>query len=342
MTNPLKVQVTVAHAEAIKNCKTVFGDVFVCLTAEDLEKFSPEEREELGRYSLTKDPAVIGDDQPSYIRFAVDLSSRKCCIAEATPETVRTVLAFAIAQRTKEKEEAEKRLEEEKRKAQEDLQEFLATPIEKLLSNNYCARTGSQWGSNHLCYNVYRQNHSEAKEKIAEVQKEVEKRNIQAVLAAQIREERKENEKKQAETLKQEYEQQFIDFALAGLAGDTAQRAAKESYGIKQSVVRAIIAQLPKPDGISTDKDDDYEWQTRANPSADAFELLDKLTAQVKEIKNKPACVDITVSDIMRITAPAKEYAYTNKFTGVIVTVSSPITKDSNLLYYAQTEKDEQ
>jgi hypothetical protein len=125
-------------------------------------------------------------------------------------------------------------------------------------------------------------------------------------------------------------------FALDGHAGPAAQRAAREEYDVTSAVIDAVQEQLAKPDAVSRPKDD-YEWEERPAPRADAFELLDQITEAVAIADNKPACVELSVSRVMRITEPAEEGEEGTRRTGVVVTISSPVTEDRHLLYYAES-----
>jgi hypothetical protein len=114
-------------------------------------------------------------------------------------------------------------------------------------------------------------------------------------------------------------------------------RAAAEGYDIRGAVLRDVIAQLPAPnvqDKHST------SWEERSSPSAEAFTLLDALTEIVKTLR-KPECLTVTVSRVQRITTvdedgnmPSAPLAKQHR-TGIVVTLSSVITSDHNLIYLA-------
>lgn len=130
--------------------------------------------------------------------------------------------------------------------------------------------------------------------------------------------------------------QDFRAFAIAGHAGPIVARAAGDGYSVTAEVIDAVANQLPTANEIS-EPDDDYEWEERAFPSESAYRLLDTLTGAVQAVQHKPDCVSLTVSRIVRITEPQPEYGEEGaKRTGVVVTISSPITADRYLLYYAE------
>jgi len=125
-------------------------------------------------------------------------------------------------------------------------------------------------------------------------------------------------------------------FAADGLAGPAAQRAAKEGYDVIGAVLDSVAAQqLPAPHARSV-PDDDYEWEERPSPNEDAFALLDRIAQAVAAATVRPACVNVDCSRIMRITEPEGEEEHGRKRTGVVVTISSPITPNRYLLYYVE------
>ncbi len=129
--------------------------------------------------------------------------------------------------------------------------------------------------------------------------------------------------------------EQFRTFALEGHAGAAAQRAAREGYDVRPAVLDAVQAQLPKPDAVA--QGDRYEWEERSAPNEKAFALLDNISAAAKAVAHKPACVDPEVSRVLRIQGPWDDGAPPPpKRTGVVVTLTSPVTRKRFLVYYVE------
>lgn len=124
-------------------------------------------------------------------------------------------------------------------------------------------------------------------------------------------------------------------FALEGHAGPAALRAAGDGYDVRAAVLDAVQEQLPRPDAVSK-PGDEYAWEERSSPKADAFALLDRIAESAKAVTLKPACLEVDVSRVLRITEPDSDDGQGRKRTGVVVTLSSPATQDRYLIYFVE------
>lgn len=338
MATHLTVALNISKKAAITAGKTQFGPVYLSLSEEDLTKLSIEEREELANAAL-----IENEHENEHV---LNLEESASDISEATFESVRSVLIYRITKKAKQKEEEE----QEKRM---EIEKFLSMPITELIYIDCPYHTTTT----NFCDQVTRKKFPETQDKINEVHKEIEKRNTELAKQKQIdeeqqelqrqrkelREQQKELEKEQAKEIKEQQKQQFVAFALAGYAGETAQRAASEGYDVRRYVIEAVIDQCHINDIFmvrSTD-DDDYSWRTRSSPDAKAFKLHDQIVALVATVK-KPTCLAIEVSKIMRIVSP--DYVVdsfgnscrSEKHTGIVVTLSSPVTERVHLLFISE------
>ena len=105
-------------------------------------------------------------------------------------------------------------------------------------------------------------------------------------------------------------------------------RAAREGYSVTRAVMDRITADVAGDDGQIGKPD---EAEERASPSAEAFELHDRVAERLKSIR-KPDCVDLLLSRVQRITMPSKD----GKFTGVIVEIKSPIGDPRFVVFSAE------
>lgn len=140
-------------------------------------------------------------------------------------------------------------------------------------------------------------------------------------------------------------EAEFRRYAVE-LGGATA-RAANEGYDVRTAVLEEILAQLlcpfciePKPpsgrrwDLAGTMHETGTKYEERNNPDEHAFAVLDSIRGLVAAVE-KPACVELKVSRVMRATKTSSSSALPDqKFTAVLVTVRSPITKPPQVVVY--------
>lgn len=340
----IQVQICVQREAAIRAGSAVFGRQTVSLSEADLQALTPAERAELaeaptdhvtGAAVLANASGAAGRNH--YIEVEVGgLEGVRAALAKVAP--IRAAREAERAQL-----EAER---EAKRRAVIDW--VLSAPVDALLCSDDqrgagllrvwprvpwelpLAARGEEipWGAPELTARK------------AALEAEVERRNaaqerVNAAEAERLavqRAERVLREKAEREG----YETEFREFAEAGHAGEAAQRAVREGYDIRTAVLDAVQAQLPTPSAVAH-KHDEYGWEERTSPKADAFALLDRITAAVKAVERKPACVAIEVSRVMRIEEPPEDrLEASRKVTGVVVTLASPITADRYLLYYVE------
>lgn len=126
--------------------------------------------------------------------------------------------------------------------------------------------------------------------------------------------------------------------------GGAAARAAEEGYDVRTAVLEDVLAQLLEPEfvyGVMARGDKlvgnlheaGTKYQERTNPDANAFAVLDQIRALVADVE-KPSCVELAVSRIMRATKPTSSSALPDqKYTAVLVYVRSPITDERIVVY---------
>ena len=122
--------------------------------------------------------------------------------------------------------------------------------------------------------------------------------------------------------------------------GGAAARAAEEGYDVRTAVIDDVLVQLLEPEFVSKDSqlvgnlhEAGTKYQERNNPEAYAFAVLDQIRALIADVE-KPACVDLQVSRIMRATKPSSSSALPDqKYTAVLVYVRSPITDERIVVY---------
>lgn len=333
----IQVKICVKREAAIRRGSAVFGRQTVSLSETDLQSLSEVERAELalvppeGAGSLNLCAATGVGGQNRYIEVEV-----------GGLEGVRAALAqIAPVRAAREAEEAQLEAEREARR-RAAIDWALAAPVEALLCEDR-RRTGYVQVWPRVPWELT--GHAARGEEIpwgapelaarkAALAAEVEQRN-----AAQEREQVVQKARRAAENAEREarekaareaFEAQFRAFAEAGRAGEAARRAVREGYDIRAAVLDAVQAQLPEPAAVSSPQDD-YSWEERPSPSAEAFALLDRITAAVKAAERKPGCATLGVSRVMRIEEPNGD-----KRTGVVVTLASPITEPRHLLYYVE------
>jgi hypothetical protein len=143
---------------------------------------------------------------------------------------------------------------------------------------------------------------------------------------------------------------QFREFALGV---DSIARAAKEGYDINAAVIDELVrrvcevrpgsaAKSPLVIREGTTAWDLYDWDTRKSPSQHAFAVLDRIASHVATVE-RPECVELYVQDsdvprVLHITrSESQKYADDGEsFTGVVVWISSPLTKDRVVIFRAE------
>jgi hypothetical protein len=134
-------------------------------------------------------------------------------------------------------------------------------------------------------------------------------------------------------------EREFREYART-LGGATA-RAAEEGYDVRTAVLEDVLAQLLQPPdpklaydrSFATMHETGTKYAERSNPDEHAFAVLDGVRSQVAAVE-KPACIDLQVSRIMRATKPSSSSALPDqKYTAVLVYVRSPITDERIVVY---------
>lgn len=150
--------------------------------------------------------------------------------------------------------------------------------------------------------------------------------------------------RKAAKEAEEEAEAQFKEHAQC-IGGDAATAAAR-GYSVKEAVLCDIARQIAdaveqEPIAVlheGTERYDDASWTRRDSPR-EAQLQLEATLEEIAESVASPACVEVDVSSVCRIELPVEdEYgdAETRKLTGVVVTLSSPITKDRSLVFSAE------
>jgi len=326
----LKVRVDVDRNFAIKTGSTRFGRLDVDLTDADLATLTPEEREEItlleiatdtliAYHAVTREPSggVSYSSSHSWTVLTPDVAGVRAALALHRQH--RAMIAEEVAQR--ERERAAKRIEE--------IASALAAPVEDLIAEH--------WGKYQRTSAWNRVSDApELAAKCLEVEAEIDRRNAEHEEYEAKQKAKKASEAKAKEAVQTAANEDFVAFALAGHAGAAVARAAAEEYDVERDVIDAVQSQFPQPDEIS-DPDDEWCWEERSSPSEDAFRLRDTLTGAVQAVRHKPESVRLHVSRIMRITEPDGDDGEEGaKRTGVVVTISSPLTVDRHLLYFVE------
>lgn len=128
--------------------------------------------------------------------------------------------------------------------------------------------------------------------------------------------------------------QQYIDFALAGHAGDAAKLAASEGYDVRKAVMDSIELQLPVADATAKEGTS-YTWEERKSPSLEVLQLRDRLLAAAGAVTT-PECVTIEVSRAQRITDPGNEDETMHYHTGIVVSIEGFKVRTRYRFYYAE------
>lgn len=119
------------------------------------------------------------------------------------------------------------------------------------------------------------------------------------------------------------------EFVAYAIDTDELSRAAKEGYEISGAVIDHVVASLTEgfPKAISFYDESDAEkasvWQDRKAPRKTAFEMLDRVTAQVASLR-KPPTVEIEVKKIQRFRANEDS----SWITAIVVRIENPLTAD--------------
>lgn len=325
----IRVQIDVSREAAIRRGSTVFGHVRLELTDADLAQLSADERDELARQN-----GYWGDGTDR--RLGLDQGIPP--VEEAGLAGVRASLAAQRARRLQKEAEQAAKQEQEAALERRALDWALAADLGDLVAQDPYRRAASRvqhapreavgeygvaipWDAPALST------------RRSEVAAEAER--IEAQMKADHERYKAEEKAKEdaAEQVKIAAKLEFRAYALDGLAGAAARRGAQEEYDIRAPVLDAVQARLPTPNAVSRPSDD-YSWEERTAPTEDAFALLDEIAAASKAVLNKPACVSLTISRVMRIEEPEYEEGGCLKHTGVVVTIASPITDNRYLLYY--------
>jgi len=145
------------------------------------------------------------------------------------------------------------------------------------------------------------------------------------------------------EQAKREATQQFAEHAIA--MGGEAATATERKYSVKGAVLGDVAKQIAvaveqEPIAVlyeGTERYDDATWTRRDSPRESQLALETKLEEVAKTVR-RPACLDVGVGAVCRVELPVEdEYdTETRKLTGVVVTLSSPITKDRCLVFSAE------
>lgn len=139
---------------------------------------------------------------------------------------------------------------------------------------------------------------------------------------AKADEERKAAEEKAIEEIKAWAEQQEED-ALS--------RAAREDYAVTNAVLQYIAESLAGDLGGEVDRQGSVRWkhwdfEERSAPTESAFSSWDEAKEAVEAL-DKPACVEVTLERIARVTETVgEEYdEHVEHYTAVLVMVSAPV-----------------
>jgi hypothetical protein len=131
-------------------------------------------------------------------------------------------------------------------------------------------------------------------------------------------------------------DREFREYAKT--LGSATARAAEEGYDVRTAVIDDVLVQLLEPESkdsqlVGNLHEAGTKYQERNNPEAYAFAVLDQIRALVADVE-KPACVELQVSRVMRATKPSSSSALPDqKYTAVLVYVRSPITDERIVVY---------
>lgn len=329
----MQVRISVDRAAAIRHGTTEHGEQVVTLTDADLSSLPEEERGALAAATAFYEPAGGGriyslEIDPARVSFSVSAPG-----VEGVREALRRHIAARAEVERRAADAARERAEQDRVAAAWALR----APLEELIRSSHALtspheRIGSMAEAP---YHPIPWDAPGLARRRDEVATEVARLNDEARRSREAREARTAAEKAAAERRREESAAEIRNFALDGLAGPAAQRAAREEYDVRGAVIDAVQEQLPQADAVSVPKDA-YEWEERSSPKADAFALLDRIAAAVQAVTRKPASVELSVSRVMRITEPDTDEREGRKRTGVVVTIHSPATESRHLLYYVE------
>jgi len=154
-----------------------------------------------------------------------------------------------------------------------------------------------------------------------------------------------EAEERRAEEAKRVRAQAHAELRAYAREVDHLARAAADGYEVHGAAVDNVAAEIAALDEDATvlvDGSPQYEaatWDERRAPRPEAFAVLDRVTKHVASVRY-PACVTIDVSRVMRYTAPVEDddgdWVAGPRTTAIIVTVSSPVTKDRAVVFPAE------
>ena len=145
---------------------------------------------------------------------------------------------------------------------------------------------------------------------------------------------------KEAEKTAAREEIQVFALTIPSLA-----RAAEDGYDVAAAVIEHLVEQLVNKAGVEavvlckgSPDWERYGWSERSAPSPEAFALLDRVTDLVDGLAH-PACVAVEALRIMRVTVepdPEDGYGEKERYTGVVVTLESLVTRDCAVVFAAE------
>jgi hypothetical protein len=121
------------------------------------------------------------------------------------------------------------------------------------------------------------------------------------------------------------------------------ERAARDGYDVADGVAAHVADVVAAQDGgalLLVEGAAAYEashWEERKNPRPGAFELLDRVSAQVSRVVTPP-CLEVLLLRIQRFTPPATSRATRAPYTAVMVSVRSPCTRERLVVFRAEAE----
>lgn len=123
--------------------------------------------------------------------------------------------------------------------------------------------------------------------------------------------------------------------------GGPAAVAVHRGYDVEELVFADVIQQLEQQRPCvavlrqDTLRYNESEWAKRDSPNAEALALETELEEVIGKIK-KPESMGLALSPVSRISLALEDASGFVKFTGCVVTMSSPISKDRCVLFSAE------
>jgi hypothetical protein len=335
----IDVAIRISVQQALARSQAKHGVLVIRLNTSDILGWTAEERAELAALPVRTDvpgcspgaPALVLYEEPHYtsdIDYGDSVESLRAGLAQR--------MALRKARQAQDEAQALKKAQEQRAREEIDAAAVLERFLEGGAEGFYIL--------NSLGFSLQNAVTAGGKYRIipwhlpmlADLKRQVEAHAQTALAARQARWEAEKIAeaavKEAGQAAVKEAEAQFQAWAKEFSSNPSTKRAAEEGYDVRKAVLVDVAAALPSPDALDKHT---TSWEERSSPGVEAFALLDSLTEATKTLR-KPECLNVTVSRVQRITEVDPDDGEKTYHTGVVVTLSSRITSDLNLIYFTQ------